>query len=199
MLISWYVFYFVFWFRQHCEALEPDSFNNEHTVQDSVTASLTTQTRRQACRHQIGCRPQTAAEEVGMGVAHRVMRSVPLRDWLALGAARSSLGWAEPMAWWGGVLGLPGQQVKQSGKSKALHIHTDARRQLFLKHRGVRNIHPAICGDLFRKEMWFWVWLAQGFEQEAAQIDYHLFRQYINKAPKNQNITSHKQLVYCLQ
>lgn len=25
------------------------------------------------------------------------------------------------MAWRGGVLGLPGQQVKQSGKSKALH------------------------------------------------------------------------------
>ena len=54
---------------------------------------------------------------------HRVMRSVPLRDWLVLEAEGSSLGRAEPMAWQGGqggVLGLPGQQVKQSGESKAV-------------------------------------------------------------------------------
>lgn len=51
------------------------------------------------------------------------MWSVPLWDWLLLEAAGSSLGRAEPMAWQGGVLGLPGQQVKQSGESKALHTH----------------------------------------------------------------------------
>lgn len=60
----------------------------------------------------------------GISVAHRVMLSVPLRDWLVLEAAGSSLGWAEPMALQGGVLGLPGQQVKHSGESKALHTHS---------------------------------------------------------------------------
>lgn len=70
------------------------------------------------CKQRIDCRWRW------VGVAHIVMWSVPLRDWLALEAAGSSLGWAEPMAWQGGVLGLPGQQVKQSGESKALHTHT---------------------------------------------------------------------------
>lgn len=44
--------------------------------------------------------------------------SIPLQDCLVQEAAGSSLGRAEPMAWQGGVLGLPGQQVKQSAEAK---------------------------------------------------------------------------------
>lgn len=80
------------------------------------------------CKQRIDCRWRW------VGVAHIVMWSVPLRDWLALEAAGSSLGWAEPMAWQGGVLGLPGQQVKQSGESKALHTHTHTHTHLFQGH-----------------------------------------------------------------
>lgn len=90
--------------------------------------TLQPQRRLRTCKQRIDCRWRW------VGVAHIVMWSVPLRDWLALEAAGSSLGWAEPMALQGGVLRLPGQQVKQSGESKALHTHTHTHTHLYQGH-----------------------------------------------------------------
>lgn len=104
-------------FPQHCT-----EFITRHTHVINTWCDAT-----HTCRQRSSCRWDSRRFMVGEGYevgTHRVMWSVPLRDWLVLEAAGSSLGWAEPMALQGGVLGLPGQQVKQSGESKALHTHT---------------------------------------------------------------------------
>ncbi len=97
-----------------------------HTLRGDKTADMTTQRHPHTRRQRKSCRWDSrfcgggGRHERG---THRVMWSVPLRDWLAVEAAGSTLGWAEPMALQGGVLGLPGQQAQQSEESKALHTH----------------------------------------------------------------------------